>query len=111
MPSDWEKIEQIYQEALSLAPDERAAFIQAATGGDEDLRREIESLLSFEPKAERFLAGNALHSTAKGLVKEQIRSLVGQQIGAYKILSLARGRRHGRSVQGCGYPSQSTRRH
>ncbi len=88
MPSDWEKIEQIYQEALSLAPDERAAFIQAATGGDEELRREIESLLSFEPKAEKFLAGNALHSTAKGLVKEQIRSLVGQQIGAYKILSL-----------------------
>lgn len=88
MPSNWEKIEQIYQEALGLAPDERDAFIQAATDGDEDLRREIESLLSFEPKAERFLAGNALHSTAKGLVKEQVRSLVGLQIGAYKIVSL-----------------------
>ena len=88
MPSDWEKIEQIYQEALSLTPDERDAFIQTATDGDDNLRREIESLLSFEPRAERFLAGNALHSTAKGLVKEQVRSLIGQQIGAYKIISL-----------------------
>jgi serine/threonine protein kinase/Tol biopolymer transport system component len=88
MASDWEKIEQIYQEALGLSPDQRAAFIQAATGGDEDLCREIESLLSYQPKAEKFLAGNALHSTAKGLVKEQIRSLVGRQIGVYKIVSL-----------------------
>ncbi len=87
MTSDWKKIEEIYQEALELSRDERAAFIQAATQGDESLRREIESLLSFQPKAEKFLAANAMHSAAKGLVKDQIGSLVGQRIGAYKIVS------------------------
>src|SRR5262245_39050698 len=88
MVSDWERIEQIYQEALGLTPDKRANFIHEATGGDVDLCREIESLLSCQPKAEKFLEVNALHSTAKGLVKDQIRSLVGRQIGAYKIVSL-----------------------
>ena len=87
MASDWERIEEIYQEALGLSPEQRATFIQTATGGDESLRREIESLLSFQPKAEKFLTGNAMHSTAKGLVKDPIGSLVGQQIGAYKIVS------------------------
>ena len=88
MASDWERIEEIYQEALGLSPEQRATFIQTATGGDESLRREIESLLSFQPKAEKFLTVNALHSTAKALVKDPIGSLVGEQIGAYKIVSL-----------------------
>jgi len=88
MAFDWERLEEIYQEALGLEPEQRAAFIQTATRGDESLRREIESLLSFQPKAEKFLTVNALHSTAKGLVKDSIGSLVGRQIGAYKIVSL-----------------------
>jgi len=86
MDSDRDRINQIYQEALRLTPEQRTAFIQAATEGQENLRLKIETLLSSQPKAEKFLADDALHSTAKGVVKE--RSLIGQQIGAYKIVSL-----------------------
>ncbi len=88
MASDWEKIERIYQNALQLEPEQRAPFIQAATGGDEELCREIESLLSYQLKAEKFLDVSALHSAAKGLARGQLRSLVGQQIAAYKVVSL-----------------------
>jgi eukaryotic-like serine/threonine-protein kinase len=41
----WEKVEQIYNAALERPEAERAAFLGEACGGDEELRRDLESLL------------------------------------------------------------------
>jgi serine/threonine protein kinase/Tol biopolymer transport system component len=47
-PERWERIARIHAEALSLGGAERAEFLDEATAGDDDLRREIASLLAEE---------------------------------------------------------------
>ena len=42
----WQQIKALFQATVDQQPAERAAFLAAATGGDEALRREIESLLA-----------------------------------------------------------------
>jgi eukaryotic-like serine/threonine-protein kinase len=50
-PERWERIARLHAEALSLSGAERASFLEDATGGDDDLRREIRSLLAEEDRA------------------------------------------------------------
>jgi eukaryotic-like serine/threonine-protein kinase len=44
-PERWQEIERLYHSALECAPEGRAAFLKKAAGSDEDLRREVASLL------------------------------------------------------------------
>ncbi|MCH9651369.1 MAG: tetratricopeptide repeat protein [Deltaproteobacteria bacterium] len=44
-PQRWRQIEDIFHQAAALEPAARARYITEAAGGDEDLRREVESLL------------------------------------------------------------------
>src|SRR5438477_9800181 len=44
-PERWKQIEAIFEQALELKANERAAFVQKSCTGDEELRREVESLL------------------------------------------------------------------
>ncbi len=47
MKSDrWAKVAEIYEAASECAADERGAFLVDACGGDDELRREVESLLA-----------------------------------------------------------------
>ena len=45
-PSRFQQIEAIYQAALKLGPDERAAHLASVCGNDAELRREVEALLA-----------------------------------------------------------------
>ena len=42
----WQQVKALFEAAVERSPAERAAFLTAATGGDDGLRREIESLLN-----------------------------------------------------------------
>jgi hypothetical protein len=46
MDERWQKIESLYHSALEIEPAQRGDFLAAACDGDEDLRREVESLLA-----------------------------------------------------------------
>jgi serine/threonine protein kinase/Tol biopolymer transport system component len=63
-PERWQKIERLYHSALECAPESRAAFLKEATGGDEDLRREVVSLL--EQSDEGMLDRPAWHALGEG---------------------------------------------
>src|SRR5436309_14887852 len=82
-PSRWQQVEQLYHSTLEREASKRAAFLAEACAGDEALRREVESLLAYQPNTESFM-----EPIAKVLAEADGRSLVGQQIGPYKILSL-----------------------
>jgi hypothetical protein len=43
-PSEWKEIERLYEASINLAPEQRARFL-AESCTDDDVRREIESLL------------------------------------------------------------------
>jgi hypothetical protein len=58
-------VAQLHRAALGTAKDERAAFLHQACAGDEELRREVESLLALEADAEDFMDGSALQAVGK----------------------------------------------
>jgi serine/threonine protein kinase len=90
-PERWQQIEAIYQTAWERDAAERAAFLDEACAGDEELRREVESLLAADEQAkesEGFLNQTALQVAAQALAGDTARSLVGRKIGRYQILSL-----------------------
>ena len=51
----WPRVKALFQAAVERPPDERDAFLAAATGDDEALRREVESLLTWDTSNVSFL--------------------------------------------------------
>jgi hypothetical protein len=71
-PDRWRQIEELYQAALERDAIERAAFLDEACAGDEELRREVESLLTADEeakKSEDILNQNALQVAARPWLK------------------------------------------
>src|SRR5262245_45120518 len=87
-PELWGRIERLYHEALERAPGEREAFLAEACEGDEVLLREVESLLNFDSRAERFIEAPALEVAARARAGAEEETLIGQTLGHYRILSL-----------------------
>jgi len=82
----WGTVERLYHAVLARPADERPAFLAEACGGDDELRREVESLLAQEMSAAGVLTGGAV-AAAAGLVSDIGHSnLAGRRIGAYQIL-------------------------
>jgi eukaryotic-like serine/threonine-protein kinase len=82
----WEQLKRLCEEAREFAPKERAAWLAEACVGDEELRREVESLLGYSSRAEAFIEQPAFKLFAHEL--EQAPSLLGWQFGHYRIESL-----------------------
>src|SRR5947209_9941433 len=64
-PERWRKFEALYHAVLEAAPAERRAFLQNACQDDEELRRELESLLAHEGSSDRFLDAPAFDVAAQ----------------------------------------------
>ena len=56
----WHRVEDLYHRALELDESRRASFLEQSCEGDEVLRREVESLLAHERRAEHFIESPAL---------------------------------------------------
>src|SRR5256885_4208073 len=54
-PERWERIESIFHKALEAEESRRAAVLEESCAGDEDLRREVESLLAHHTEARSFI--------------------------------------------------------
>ena len=86
-PERWKKIEAIYHDALRYGVVERASFLDEVCSGDDALRREVESLLRADDKAQSFLGTPALNLAAQMVAEEQLSSLEGRSISRYRILT------------------------
>jgi len=84
----WTAVKRIHQSALDVDSSERAAFLDKSCGGDEALRREVESLLAYATEAETFLERPALHIAARPSSESTEATLVGRAISHYQVLSL-----------------------
>lgn len=65
----WRQIERLYHAALEHEGSGRAAFLEEACGGDRELRREVESLLSSSAAAGSFIEAPAMEVAAQSLVR------------------------------------------
>ena len=79
-PERWRQIERLYHSALECPPERRSAFLKEASGGDEDLRREVESLL--RQSAEGVLDEPLWPAAIEGSADARI----GQTVSHYRIL-------------------------
>src|SRR5262245_66306767 len=80
----WHEIERLYHSACELKPEERLAYLEGATD-DEELRREVESLLANAAEAAWFLETD---DPEKGGRSGETRVPVGEQLGPYVVLEV-----------------------
>jgi Protein kinase domain/ECF sigma factor len=64
-PERWSEIERVYHLAREQSAERRNAYLQQACAGDENLRREVESLLRHEDGAEQYLQAAAREVAAQ----------------------------------------------
>src|SRR5271170_4577299 len=80
----WRQIEDLYHQASALNESRRAEFLSQACKGDEDLRREVESLLVHEKNAARFIESPAMEVAARLVGSESLRA--GVKLDCYLVL-------------------------
>ena len=94
-PERWRQIERLYHAALEREQGQRTAFLKEACAGDEDLQREVESLLAQEDGGDGFLEAPALEVAARALAQERAEAtnatsqaalLAGRTISHYRLL-------------------------
>jgi serine/threonine protein kinase len=95
----WQNVERLYHATLECKENQRAAFLARACGGDEALRREVESLLSYGNRTAGFIEGSALEVVAPALAGEEafgqnpatdecriIEKMIGKRIAQYRVV-------------------------
>ena len=80
------RVEQLYHAALERPPGERDAFLSRACDGDEELLREVKSLLAGEAEARR-MEDPAAAAAPKEASPEAGRSWIGRRLGSYEVLA------------------------
>jgi hypothetical protein len=75
------RLEEVFSAAHGLPPLERAAFLEQTCGGDAELRRQADSLLTAHDQSGQFLQPTVALSTPNALVGKS-----GDRIGRYKLL-------------------------
>jgi len=72
MSSDrWKQIERLYHAALEREPDARKTFLVQACGSDEELRREVASLLDYDDGPAMFFESPIPELAAQSQSEEQ----------------------------------------
>jgi serine/threonine protein kinase len=87
-PERWQQVERLYHLALERDTSHRSTFLKQACDGDEEMQREVESLLAHEKPAERFMEAPGLAVLAKVVAGDHKGAMIGRQLGPYQILSL-----------------------
>jgi len=69
-PERWQRVERLYHSALKITADQRSGFLKNECAEDEELRKEVESLLSYEDSAADFIESPAFNVAAKLVAQE-----------------------------------------
>ena len=105
-PELWQRLKPLFQAALEETTQDRAAFIEAACGGDLELKMHLKRLLDAHQQSadsrdaplahiNNFLDGNGAPlpagDLAVGMIRPIVRPMIGQTISHYRILETLGG--------------------
>jgi len=111
---DWDRVAELYEQAIQIDPGDRATWLDAQCGDDSDLRAEVISLLAAAAASAGYLdrlADDVVSSAVSDMLAARGAGdeLCGRQLGGYEVLDvigtggtatvyLARDPRHNRTV-------------
>ena len=89
----WKQVDALLEQALEQPPEEREAFVLAASQGNQALRDEVLSLLKAQSQAAKFMERSAMNVAAHALAHDSrittiVSTLVGQDLNTYRIEKL-----------------------
>ena len=82
-PERWREVEQVYQSTMDREPRLRAAFLSEACGSDQELRREVDSLLELNHSP--VLVDAPAWQAVAELLTDSTQLAPGTQLGPYRI--------------------------
>jgi eukaryotic-like serine/threonine-protein kinase len=85
-PENWKKVEDLFELALQRPPEERQAFVEAESKGDEALRNQVQTLLLSLERAGGFMEASAFGVSLSDTMIEETPSVIGRRIGSYRIV-------------------------
>ena len=85
-PERWRRIEALFDAVVDRPAAERDTYLTKVCEGDEELRREVESLLAYENQTAGFIRNPAMEVVARELADESVLST--RTIDHFQILSL-----------------------
>jgi serine/threonine protein kinase len=89
----WKQVDALLEQALEQPPEEREAFVLAASEDNPVLRDEVLSLLQAQAQASQFMERSAMNVAAHALAQDSrittiVSTLVGQDLQTYRIEKL-----------------------
>jgi serine/threonine protein kinase/tetratricopeptide (TPR) repeat protein/TolB-like protein len=83
-----QRLEELFHAARGLGAEERGAYLSRACGGDERLRREVESLVAALERRPNFISESPFALVMRVMSGEAVGALVGRSVGHYRVLRL-----------------------
>ena len=86
-PERWKQIDELFDAVLEIPDERRAEFLAERCSDDDDLKREVLSLLGAQKESDKFLENSAMNLMAKEIASDrtEVFSYVGREFGTYKI--------------------------
>ena len=94
-PERWQQVERVYHAAMEKPEPDRAAFLENVCASDDDLRREVQSLVAYGQEPNKFIDESALKIVAQALAVGEMAKgepypdsdrWIGQRISQYRIV-------------------------
>ncbi|MCY7347231.1 MAG: serine/threonine protein kinase, partial [Pyrinomonadaceae bacterium] len=85
----WKQIDELFDAVLESPNERRGAFLSEKCGSDDELKKEILSLLAAQKETDKFLENSAMNLMAKEIAHDNTTvadfSILGRELGNYRI--------------------------
>ena len=84
----WARVNTVFHAAVALPQAERAEFLRDACPGDDALRADVQRLVEAHDRARDFIRTTPFADIVAGVEEAQGAAIIGQRVGAYRVVSL-----------------------